>query len=70
MGLRLANLAPIDWERTLANRSERFSLEVRTSSGIWMRDIAIICLLTTTEEWSYIGWSEAAQMKQSSVAHE
>lgn len=34
MGLRLANLAAIDCERTPANLSERFNLDVITSRGI------------------------------------
>jgi len=41
MGLRLANLAAIDCDRTPANLSERLRRDVRTSRGICIRAIAL-----------------------------
>lgn len=51
-GLRLANREVNDCDLTPANLSDRFSLEVRMSMGICMRDMVVIW------DWTGLDWIE------------
>ena len=57
MGLRLANLDVSDWDRTPSKRDPRLRREVRASSGMFIRDIAGVEIVASTEGIFVLGSS-------------